>query len=369
MDNSKIGVVDLNNYWYLIIKKPVLAFLLSFISLNALAIERALFAVDVIRHGDRTPVAPLPTARYTWTEDPGQLTAKGMQQEFLLGAALRKKYINEYHLLPVSYSAKTMQVRSSDFDRTLMSATSLLMGLYPLGTGPCLSGTKQAALPQNFQPIPIHAVPQAEDNLIISHPDQKQLDVLLKKYVSQKKDWQMKETQLRPKLAHWSEATGFSITNIMQLDLFSDALIVGELHHVPAPAKLSAEDIKQIIAAGRWVFIAKNKPQEIGSFFGHSLLSVIVKHFKEAIQAKTPLKYMLFSAHDTTILALMSAMRVPLELLPPYASDLNFMLFIEDEKNYKVKITYNNKPVFLPGCKGAECSLSQFIKIIDAIKS
>lgn len=87
----------------------MLVFLLSFISLNTLAIERALFAVDVIRHGDRTLVAPLPNASYPWIEGPDQLTAQGMQKEFLLGTALRKKYINKYHLLPVSYMKQRHQ--------------------------------------------------------------------------------------------------------------------------------------------------------------------------------------------------------------------------------------------------------------------
>lgn len=349
-------------------KKILPMLLLSFITCNVLATEKALFAIDVIRHGDRTPIVSLPSAKHVLLEGHGQLTAKGMQQEFLLGVAFRKRYIDQYHLLPSKYSPETMQVRSSDFDRTLMSATSLLMGLYPPGTGPYLSGTKQAALPQNFQPIPVHTVSRAEDRLIVSQFDQKRFNTLLKKYVFSKADWQAKEAQFKPKFAYWSEAIGTSITDMARLNLVGDILSVGELNHVPAPAKLSDEDVKQIISLGKWVFIAKNKPREIGEFFSHALLSVIAKHFTEVVQQKTPLKYVLFSAHDVTILALMSAMQVPIDQLPPYASDLNFMLFIEDEKNYKVKITYNNKPVFLPGCNGANCSLQRFIEIITAMK-
>jgi len=43
-----------------------------------------------------------------------------------------------------------------------------LYGLFPLGTGPNLpSGNNPPALPSNFQPIPIHTIPLAQDDLLI----------------------------------------------------------------------------------------------------------------------------------------------------------------------------------------------------------
>ncbi|RYW28888.1 histidine phosphatase family protein, partial [Legionella pneumophila] len=65
-----------------------------------LAEDKLIFAVDIIRHGDRTPIVALPTVNYQWQEGLGQLTAEGMQQEYKMGVAFRKKYIEESHLLP-----------------------------------------------------------------------------------------------------------------------------------------------------------------------------------------------------------------------------------------------------------------------------
>ena len=44
-----------------------------------------------------------------------------------------------YHLLPEHYDEfNSMYVRSTDFNRTLMSArVTVIFGLYPLGTGTC----------------------------------------------------------------------------------------------------------------------------------------------------------------------------------------------------------------------------------------
>ncbi len=59
-----------------------------------------------------------------------------MRQEYLLGKALRQEYVAQYHLLPEVYDANTLYARSSDLPRTLMSAQSILFGLYPLHSGP-----------------------------------------------------------------------------------------------------------------------------------------------------------------------------------------------------------------------------------------
>lgn len=63
------------------IRSLIAAFLVTTISAQANATnERLIFALDLIRHGDRAPFTTLPNAPYTWSEGEGQLTAIGMQQ-------------------------------------------------------------------------------------------------------------------------------------------------------------------------------------------------------------------------------------------------------------------------------------------------
>ena len=94
-----------------------------------------------------------------------------------------------------------------------------------------------------------------------------------------------------------------------------------------------------------------------------SLLKKISAYLQQASRQKTALEYVLYSAHDSTILAVASALGAPLDKTPPYASDLNISLFDQGNKNYRVVVTCNDQPLILP-CTGTNsCSLEQFFQL------
>jgi len=348
------------------IKSTVFLLLFSlFFTINALAKEKLVFAIDVIRHGDRTPTADIPKAPHQWTEGLGQLTATGMQQEYQLGASLRKNYVDQHHLLPANYAAGTLYVRSSDVDRTLMSAQSFLMGLYPLGTGPYLPGSTQPALPSAYQPLSIHTVAKDQESLLVAWTESTQFKELLKTYVYPTPEWKAKSAELQPKFAAWSKATGISITDLYQLKSLGDTLYIYQLYQVPLPEGLTSEDAQQIIDAGKWVFVTAFKSLPLGKVTGSNLLKAIADDLQQASQEKASLKFKLFSAHDSNIFSVMSAMGVPLNEPPRYASDLNFSLVDLGHQNYYVKIKFNDQPVVLPACGNTTCSLTQFLGIVN----
>ncbi|MCD6039720.1 MAG: map [Gammaproteobacteria bacterium] len=345
------------------LKQLIVYVFLLLISSSIYANETLIFALDLIRHGDRTPLLTIPNAPHTWVEGMGQLTPLGMQQEWHHGIEFRKKYIDHSHLLPPRFQHDTLYVFSTNVDRTLMSAQAVLMGLYPLGTGPVLPGSRKPALPRGYQPIPIHPKLMEGSSEImvdndITHGKQEAL-----RYLASQPAWIQKTQELQNKFPAWSAATGLSLTGLHQLVALADTLYIDQLYHVPMPAHLSAEDVKQIVAAGSWAFVTAFQTKEIATIVGSPFVTAITSYIQNASQQKTPLKYVLLSAHDDTIMSVMTILQAPLDAPPPYASDVNFSLFKTDTAGDIVKVTYNGKPVALRGCLPTYCALAQFIAL------
>lgn len=329
----------------------------------ARASEQMVFAIDVIRHGDRAPIFDIPAAPWPKTEIPlGHLSPKGMQQEFSLGEKFRERYVKQHRLLPEHYSSEAMIVRSTDYDRTLISAECVLLGLYPPGGGPIING--KFALPSGYQPIPIHTRPRAEDPLLVVDvvPG---LTAVLDKYVRDTPTWQEKDAQIKPRLKHLSEATGMPLTDIRSVAGLGDALAIYQLHDVPPPAGLSAAEIREVIDDTEWAFRESFRPHQVGDLVSHDLLKTICEYLDTASKnGSDKLKYVLFSAHDTTISGLMSIMHDPVDGRPPYSSDLNFALF-KNGTEFKVKVMLNDKPASIPGFVNGEGSLKDLVALLE----
>jgi lysosomal acid phosphatase len=340
-----------------------LTFVLLLCAASAFGQDKLVFALDLIRHGDRTPLNDLPTASHTWTEGLGQMTATGIQQEYQLGVKFRAYYVDRYHLLPPIYTNGILFARSTDVDRTLMSAQMVLMGLYPPGTGPNLP-TGQPAAPNGVQPIPVHTVPSEIDSLLIPDHDSKAFNKLMEKYLLPTPAWKQKSAELEPRFKRWGEAAGLNIENLSQVSALADILYIYQLKHLPLPSALE-QDAQTIIQAGQWAFVQSYRPSEVGRATGGLLLKQIADCLQQVSAGKTSLRYVLFSAHDSTILSEMSALGSPMTNAPPYSCDLKFALFKTPSSAYRIEVTLNDQPVRLPAFHGASGTLAEFESLAE----
>lgn len=159
--------------------------------------------------------------------------------------------------------------------------------------------------------------------------------------------------------------SGVQIKSLPDLELLGDALYIHQIHNAPMPIGLSTQDVETIISASNWAFMAQERPYPVATAYSTKLMTNIAKYLDGGSQKKSKLKYVLLSAHDTTIASALSFLGVPLETAPPYASNLNFSLYESDANAYLVKITYNGNPVSIPACGGSTCELQQFIKLVN----
>lgn len=321
------------------IKSTLYVVAITIITSTCLAEEKLIFAIDLMRHGDRTPIIEIPKSPYKWNEGLGALTTVGMKQELQLGKKLRKKYIDQYNLLPKNYSSEIIYVRSTDKKRTIASARSLLSGLYPL----------------QEQSISIQVVPQIVDDLLVPRPSKNIIAVQVLERVM----WQQKTINLQAKLRNWCKLTGLKLNDFEQLNLLADNLHIRQLHHVSLPKGISNNDANEIISLGRWATINNYKLPVVTNRMGTEFLKTTNNYLQKVVNQTTSLKYVLLSGHDSSIMSVMNTLGIPLDEVPKYASHLNFSLY-ENNKKYYVKVTYNDSLLTIPGCKQHSCDLSTF---------
>lgn len=93
--------------------------------------------LKVWRHGDRAPLETYPLDPYqedAWTfggSGWGQLSPLGMEQHLKLGKLVRERYITgNYTFLSNYYDSHEIYVRSTDVNRTIISALSNMAGMW-----------------------------------------------------------------------------------------------------------------------------------------------------------------------------------------------------------------------------------------------
>lgn len=185
------------------------------------------------RHGDRSPVdyLPLNPNNKRWNLPPGMLTGKGMAELHELGGDLKTRYSA---LAGTNYTRERIYVRSTNFDRTLMSAQSLLSALFPLGTGP-LDERGAPALPSRQQPVPVHSVRKSNDRLLHAYGDGvcPRYDEL-RRELEDGKEWKAEEKAHAGLLHHVGRRTGLNRTiPLRDIFLVADPLICDHAHGFP----------------------------------------------------------------------------------------------------------------------------------------
>jgi len=316
----------------------------------------------VWRHGDRTPISPYPNdpyKDYQWPGGLGQLTKRGMRRHLELGRWLRQRYTD---WLSPTYDRAEVVIRSTDVDRTLMSALSNLAGLFP----PQGDQVWDEELP--WQPIPVHTVPQDEDYLLSSHAHCPRFAELQKEIESG--DW-MREiyAKNRDLFEYISLNTGENITNIVKLDYIYDSLLIESEFNLTLPSWTDQvfsvkngtfKDLRDLS------FTVDTLTEELKRLKGGPLVKEMIQHFDTIATSKdtsNQMKLYIYSGHDTTVAPILHTLGVFNGLAPPYASAI--LVELLDTNGLHVKISYRNDssssafPLTIPGCNHL-CPLEKF---------
>ncbi|KAG8572764.1 hypothetical protein GDO81_012157 [Engystomops pustulosus] len=347
---------------------------LCFLVLGQIKAEKKLkFVVMVFRHGDRSPTKTYPKDKYqedSWPDGFGQLTELGMEQHFELGKYMRKRYSG---FLNETYSRHEVYVRSTDMDRTLMSAQTNLAGLYPP------VGRQIWNKNMTWKPIPVHTVPLTEDKLLSmplkNCPRYNQLQI--ETYTS--KEFSNLVEPYKDFINSLPNMTGYSpkeIQDAYRWWILYDALLCEQIHNYSLPVWATDDvlnKLSRLSDIGLATIFGVYKHHEKSRLQGGVLMGSIIKNISNAARnASSNLKLIMYSGHDTTIASLQMALNVSNGKIPPYAACHIFELYRGDQGEYTVEMYYRNDSsvdpylVILPGCSSS-CPLAKFTELSSSI--
>jgi len=326
----------------------------------------------LFRHGDRTPCNFYPTDPYKdeslWPVSPGQLTPTGKMMHFKLGQWLRERYSG---FLSEKYIPDEIKVRSTDIDRTLMSAMSNLAGLYPpVGDEVWNEGLA-------WQPIPVHTVPIQEDILLSDRPTGcPRLEELLTA-AEQSQEIQSVYKENKELMEYISKNSGRTISTAYDMDYIYDTLFIESLYNFTLPSWT-----KSIFPGGAFQkvrdlsFLIHTYTHELKRLSGGPFLDTMVSHWKEKINTSLypkDMRVFMYSGHDSTIATVLNTLSVYNGIPPPYASLVMFELHHSQEKDWTVRILYRNSTtnapyhLSIPNCS-EDCPFAQFLQLTASLR-
>nr|XP_003412297.2 lysosomal acid phosphatase isoform X1 [Loxodonta africana] len=327
------------------------------------------FVTLLYRHGDRSPVKTYPKDPYQeedWPQGFGQLTKEGMLQHWELGQALRQRY---HGFLNTSYHRQEVYVRSTDLDRTLMSAEANLAGLFPP------DGMQRFNPNISWQPIPVHTVPVAEDRLLKFPLGPCPRYEQLQNETRQTPEYQNESNQNAQFLDMVANETGLTNLTLETVWNVYDTLFCERTHGLALPPWASLQTMQRLSRLKDFSFrflFGIYQQAEKARLQGGVLLAQIRENLTLMATTSHVPKLLIYSAHDTTLVALQMALDVYNGHQAPYASCHIFELHQEDNGNFSVEMYFRNEsnkapwPLILPGCPH-RCPLQDFLRLTEPV--
>jgi len=284
------------------------------------------------RHGDRAPfdIYPEDPHRDHWLQvGARQLTNVGKQQHYDLGRLLRRRYQG---FLSEEYRYEEIHVRSSDTDRTLASALCNLAGLYP----PSGTAVWNHLLP--WQPIPVHTVTLSKDALLNFSYHCNRVEELMMAHnkSSEGLTFMEKHTKLIRKM---EDLFGVSLKVWDDIWVAVDTLIVERMNNMTVEDWVY-EDWDEIVNLNADLFTWYLKGPELKKLKGGPLLTEMITNMEKKVNNIEPnARLYVYSAHDSTLLALLSLLDLYDNVPPGYASCIIVELH-QVNRQYLVQILY-----------------------------
>lgn len=257
----------------------------------------------------------------------GELTIDGMEMHHELGQFYRNWLVNETKFLPPYFSKDMVSIRASKVERCIRSAVSFLDGFYP----PAKPGERiQLVTGTDYREF-LYPVASGCADL------QKVWDEFVATEAFQKR---MKSSKALYENIYKKLNITADETNWMFIGDWISSYFCSE-QDVPI-VKLSDEQITQAlkdIAYFSYGFFGQGRAVAASPIWRN-----IFADIDDFISKKSSSKFRLYSAHDTTIAALLTSLGFTDDKLPPFRSHLDLELW-QKGSQYVFRVVFNGEPI------------------------
>jgi len=349
--------------------------------------------IELFRHGARAPDKSTYDTEKYWVNRLGQLTPVGMRMHYILGASMRERYPE----LLSKYDPQKVYVRSTDLDRTLMSAYSHMQGIFQQ-SGPEIEKnidlsnlgsesvketlTGRNALPGKAQVVPIYSLFNAEDHLLRGFFHCERQYQYRKQNLEDAKTVSLAKNEMK-EVVQYLAGKGIQAKDIPGLKDVGEAAISHKFENINLPGGITPDSqfFKDVKFAYEYFYAKVHEGLPLQrALYAAPILESIVKYIDDFLTGKTPRNAIFLSAHDTTLMSLLAAFNVtnpdclvenyrdekagkpvkyPHCAYPQYASNLIFEVYKTSEPS--IAFYYDGKPINLCDNGNNRCTVKDFI--------
>jgi len=319
----------------------------------------------VFRHGPRTPADTYPTDPHVnqtfypfgW----GHVTNNGKRELFNIGSWLRKRYGN---FVGPYYRPESVHAQATGVARTHMTLATVLASFFPPKGTPMEWNTRY-----NWQPIPIFSQPLNEDTLLLVRTACPRYFEALQEVM----ELPEVKAEIEPYLEMFKELTKLTGMKIAEPEdaqsLYLTLLAEQEFGlKLPDWTKEYFPDKLQFLTEQSYIYNIYNT--ELQKIKAGPFLKKMLTEMKDKREDKLKdKKLFIYTGHDSTVVNILSALKVWERQLPKYSVMTIFELHKNKETGeYYVEIYFRNnqkapaQKLTIPGCE-FQCPLDKLIEL------
>jgi acid phosphatase len=288
----------------------------------------------------------------------GQLTSIGYKQHLTNGHSLNAAYVKTNFLKP-TLDPSEVHLRSDDVPRTLLSAQSLTLGMFPPDES------------NEIQHVPLYTRDIMYDTIEGNGR-------LCPKYSSNKIKFYTSDiwnnhnhNVTMPLINEINKAVGFNTAPDREaFEHFQDCLVTHKCHNLSLPNGMTDDLYRRINDEVSWRSYNQNKypsVQDMSSVGVGFLLKDIWKNLNDSVNGKAK-KFYLYSAHDSTLIQLLVALQLDKGIWPPYGSMMIIELYQSTSSGPVVRLIYNGVVEVPPFCKGQQlCAFNNYNQYLPSV--